>query len=214
MDVWHVPLDATVHDNDHDPVVTREAVFAPPPTGRLCLIRFDVPRAQGDFRYGLKPPLSPGECDPAQWAVKALKRGAVLDQSHFVVRLSAIHLLVEGPRAPAAESGNACREPWSRPRDQTAGRSRLAGPPTAVILAHRAPEIWTGGQAFVIRPSASTCGVPGGRIAQLVEQLTLNQRVLGSSPSAPTNKISDLRWFLDGGTALKKVINQYKLLGP
>ena len=27
-----------------------------------------------------------------------------------------------------------------------------------------------------------------GRIAQLVEQLTLNQRVLGSSPSAPTNK--------------------------
>jgi hypothetical protein len=34
-----------------------------------------------------------------------------------------------------------------------------------------------------------------GRIAQLVEQLTLNQRVLGSSPSAPTkfpNKISRL----------------------
>jgi hypothetical protein len=28
--------------------------------------------------------------------------------------------------------------------------------------------------------------VSDGRIAQLVEQLTLNQRVLGSSPSAPT----------------------------
>ena len=28
-----------------------------------------------------------------------------------------------------------------------------------------------------------------GRIAQLVEQLTLNQRVLGSSPSAPTNSL-------------------------
>jgi hypothetical protein len=28
--------------------------------------------------------------------------------------------------------------------------------------------------------------LPDGRIAQLVEQLTLNQRVLGSSPSAPT----------------------------
>ena len=27
-----------------------------------------------------------------------------------------------------------------------------------------------------------------GRIAQLVEQLTLNQRVLGSSPSAPTTR--------------------------
>ena len=29
-----------------------------------------------------------------------------------------------------------------------------------------------------------------GRIAQLVEQLTLNQRVPGSSPGAPTNKIN------------------------
>jgi hypothetical protein len=33
---------------------------------------------------------------------------------------------------------------------------------------------------------------PSGRIAQLVEQLTLNQRVQGSSPCAPTNKINNL----------------------
>ena len=31
-----------------------------------------------------------------------------------------------------------------------------------------------------------------GRIAQLVEQLTLNQRVHGSSPCAPTIEINDL----------------------
>jgi hypothetical protein len=31
-----------------------------------------------------------------------------------------------------------------------------------------------------------------GRIAQLVEQLTLNQRVVGSNPTAPTNNIKDL----------------------
>ena len=31
-----------------------------------------------------------------------------------------------------------------------------------------------------------------GRIAQLVEQLTLNQRVLGSSPSASTKLLNDL----------------------
>ena len=31
----------------------------------------------------------------------------------------------------------------------------------------------------------------GGRIAQLVEQLTLNQRVQGSNPCAPTNEIKD-----------------------
>ena len=32
----------------------------------------------------------------------------------------------------------------------------------------------------------------GGRIAQLVEQLTLNQRVQGSSPCAPTIAVMDL----------------------
>ena len=36
----------------------------------------------------------------------------------------------------------------------------------------------------------SPCGTPrdrqSGRIAQLVEQLTLNQRVVGSNPTAPT----------------------------
>jgi hypothetical protein len=31
-----------------------------------------------------------------------------------------------------------------------------------------------------------------GRLAQLVEQLTLNQRVTGSSPVAPTNIFNDL----------------------
>ena len=35
-----------------------------------------------------------------------------------------------------------------------------------------------------------------GRIAQLVEQLTLNQRVQGSSPCAPTNEINELGCFL------------------
>ena len=42
--------------------------------------------------------------------------------------------------------------------------------------------------AFRGRPQ----GRLAGRIAQLVEQLTLNQRVAGSSPAAPTNKIKDL----------------------
>ena len=31
-----------------------------------------------------------------------------------------------------------------------------------------------------------------GRLAQLVEQLTLNQRVVGSNPTAPTNDFNDL----------------------
>ena len=37
-----------------------------------------------------------------------------------------------------------------------------------------------------IAPGMRAETVPDGRIAQLVEQLTLNQRVLGSSPSAST----------------------------
>ncbi len=35
--------------------------------------------------------------------------------------------------------------------------------------------------------------VAGGRLAQLVEQLTLNQRVAGSNPASPTNLFNDLR---------------------
>ena len=36
------------------------------------------------------------------------------------------------------------------------------------------------------------CGVAEARMAQLIEQLTLNQRVTGSSPVAPTNIINGL----------------------
>ena len=38
-------------------------------------------------------------------------------------------------------------------------------------------------------PSWDGDAEPEGRIAQLVEQLTLNQRVQGSNPCAPTNKL-------------------------
>ena len=48
-----------------------------------------------------------------------------------------------------------------------------------------------------------------GRIAQLVEQLTLNQRVLGSSPSAPTIEIklnqSDIPIWGPGNRVSEKV---------
>jgi hypothetical protein len=42
------------------------------------------------------------------------------------------------------------------------------------------------------RPLAKAFRTSSGRIAQLVEQLTLNQRVPGSSPGAPTIAINDL----------------------
>ena len=51
----------------------------------------------------------------------------------------------------------------------------------------------------LLNPARSRCLTAcdfDGRIAQLVEQLTLNQRVLGSSPSAPTIEINDLAYSL------------------
>lgn len=127
VDVWHVPVDTTVRYNDQDSVVTREAIFQPQPAGRLCFIRFDVLRAEGEYGYGLKPQGAPGgPRNPARWGVNVLKRGTVLDQYFSTVRLNAIHFLVEGPRSPEAEgvcarrqaaptpeAGNAYRGPWS-----------------------------------------------------------------------------------------------------
>ncbi len=127
VDVWHVPVDTTVRYNDQDSVVTREAVMQPQPSGRLCFIRFDLIRGEGDYGYGLKPPTAAGGTrNPAQWGVNVLKRGTVLDQYYSALRLNAIHFLVEGPRtsdasdvcarrqaAPTAAAGNAYRGPWS-----------------------------------------------------------------------------------------------------
>ncbi len=53
-----------------------------------------------------------------------------------------------------------------------------------------------------------------GRVAQLVEQLTLNQRVHGSSPCSPTkkiNKISALHVNSNYNVCALKTINTYKL---
>ena|GEM_PF-3407479 len=55
---------------------------------------------------------------------------------------------------------------WNEWRTVLAG---LTGPP---LLSHARPAVFRRGKS--------------GRIAQLVEQLTLNQRVQGSSPCAPT----------------------------
>src|SRR5262245_15899002 len=55
---------------------------------------------------------------------------------------------------------------------------RLAGHPKVALLI----------DALLQGPS----GPRSGRIAQLVEQLTLNQRVPGSSPGAPTKPFNDL----------------------
>src|SRR3954449_7727048 len=57
------------------------------------------------------------------------------------------------------------------------------------------PRGWTQPNRFATAPALQRDHGGGkffGRIAQLVEQLTLNQRVPGSSPGAPTNPIKHL----------------------
>ena len=70
----------------------------------------------------------------------------------------------------------------------------LRGVRALVLEAGKTPQpCWTMGGRFAKRRALDE-GFPekSGRIAQLVEQLTLNQRVPGSSPGAPTNPSNDL----------------------
>ena len=64
---------------------------------------------------------------------------------------------------------------------------------TACPAAALSPN-WTGQGGFAKQPPRFDRPVAdqGGRIAQLVEQLTLNQRVVGSIPTAPTIDINGL----------------------
>ena len=48
------------------------------------------------------------------------------------------------------------------------------------------------GGALIRTPVLGLKAPGGGRVAQLVEQLTLNQRVTGSIPVAPTKEIKDI----------------------
>src|SRR5262245_24213560 len=84
-------------------------------------------------------------------------------------------LLSRGPRCGDERSGEAHRANWD--------------PSTGVLLD-------TGNSlCYRTQPLRGLRGRHSGRIAQLVEQLTLNQRVPGSSPGAPTKKPNKLGLF-------------------
>src|SRR5256885_1315547 len=82
---------------------------------------------------------------------------------------------------------------WSGTATHSDGEERERSRPAPL----RAADLrWTVGTRFATGPRPhSRRGRNSGRIAQLVEQLTLNQRVPGSSPGAPTNRIKHLAPF-------------------
>ena len=97
-----------------------------------------------------------------------------------------------GKRSASSESGRRRQAVVSR----HPGWPR-AFPGTDDRVPARARSRPTGRGFTPARPADIGRSSVSGRIAQLVEQLTLNQRVPGSSPGAPTNKINWL-WGTSG----------------
>src|SRR5262249_13165692 len=96
-----------------------------------------------------------------------------------------------GPRHPICGPGS----PLSR------GRTDGENPQAHQAYLHMSTRAFAGQWELALLQDAAPAGPRGGhfgRIAQLVEQLTLNQRVPGSSPGAPTNRFDHLS---TGGTS-------------
>src|SRR5262245_36237053 len=120
----------------------------------------------------------------ARWTWSALANSAC---RHHILVPSA------GGRTPSPPT----RSPtYGSRRVPTRRLSRFLG---AVNRGRAAPDFvpaFPGQPRIALLQDPAQTGFPrdghSGRIAQLVEQLTLNQRVLGSSPSAPTNLLKHL----------------------
>src|ERR1700722_15397488 len=85
--------------------------------------------------------------------------------------------------------------PTPQELQKAAGFRRLFRYLAPVPRAGKTPPVcWTSLNRFAKRrPLAKAFRAGSGRIAQLVEQMTLNHRVPGSSPGAPTKLFKDLR---------------------
>lgn len=97
VDVWHFPVDYTVGYNNQDVAVARELVAAPAPAGKLCYIRFDVLKGEGEYAYGFKPSKL-GESQPGVWGVYVKKIGTVTDQARSVLKMNVVYFYVDEPK--------------------------------------------------------------------------------------------------------------------
>ena len=115
VDVWHFPVDYDVGYNNQDVLVSRELIAQPTPSGKLCYIRFDLVRGEGDYAYGFKP-AELGPSAPGEWGVWVKKRGTLLSQQRSVLKMNVVYFYVEGPKDGTASEICARKQAVATPR--------------------------------------------------------------------------------------------------
>ncbi len=141
VDVWHVPIDYTVAYNNQDVVVAREMVAPPELAGKLCYIRFDLLRGEGEYSYGFKPPRL-GDATPGIWGVYVKKIGTVLSQARSVLKMNVVYFYVDGLKKGA--DPDVCTKKQAAPTPQ-AGHNFGAGEWSDLVtrakLVHGQPQM-------------------------------------------------------------------------
>jgi len=120
VDVWNFPVDYSVAYNNQDVIVTRELVAQPAPAGKLCYIRFDLLRGEGDYAYGFKPPQL-GPAKSGAWGVFVHKRGTVLNQERSILKMNVIYFYVDGAREDAVDPDVCARRQAAQTPEATHG---------------------------------------------------------------------------------------------
>jgi hypothetical protein len=115
VDVWHFPVDYDVGYNNQDVIVSRQLIAQPAPAGKLCYIRFDLIRGEGDYAYGFKPP-ELGPSAPDEWGVWVKKRGTVLSQQRSVLKMNVLYFYVDGAKRGAANEICAHKQALATPQ--------------------------------------------------------------------------------------------------
>lgn len=111
VEPYHFHAQYSVGYNDQDVVTTRELAAKPPATGKLCYIRFDLVKGEGDYAFGFRPNTEPSTQSPVVWGVFVHKRGDVVNQLRSTLSLNVIYFYVDEPREEFAdEAATVCEK--------------------------------------------------------------------------------------------------------
>jgi hypothetical protein len=113
VDVWHFTVNYTVGYNNQDVIITRELSAQPAPKGKLCFVRFDLIKGEGDYSYGFKPAQLGSAHKDTEWGVFVGKRGTVLDQLRSTLQMNVIYFYVDGPKPEYKDAPDICSKKQS-----------------------------------------------------------------------------------------------------